>query len=79
MAVQHYEFSFGYDPLKVHTFARILTGHPLEVSNEGLLAIRNMGIVLNVGSTCVLFNGFGGLALIEHQIVERYDVSLVTL
>src|SRR3954469_6766001 len=48
MAGQHYEFSPGYNPCEVPPFARICTSHLLEVINERLLAIGNMGIVLNV-------------------------------
>src|SRR5512134_270682 len=79
MAVEDYIVAFSYDPLEVHTFARIVPGHPVKVVNEGLLAIRHMRIVLNVGSTCVLFDRVRGSALIEHQVVERKHVSLVTL
>src|SRR5438067_5445742 len=79
MAVKNHVVSFSYDPLEVHPFARILPRHPLKVLNEGLLAIRHMGIVLDVSGACVMRNCVGRPALIEHEIVERNDVALVTL
>src|SRR5512134_1114397 len=79
MAVEDYIIAFSYDPLEVHTFARIVPGHPVKVVDKGLLAIRHMRIVLDVGSTCVLFDRVRGSALVEHQVVERKHVSLATL
>jgi hypothetical protein len=79
MAVEDNIIAFSYDPLEVHTFAWIVPSHTLEVLNEGLLAIRHMRIVLDVGGACVLFDRVRRFALVEHQIVERKHVSLVTL
>jgi hypothetical protein len=78
MAVENDIVSFRYNPLELHTFARVVLGHPVEVVNEGLFAIRHMRIVLNVCGACIPFDCLSGSALIEHQVVERNHVSLVT-
>jgi len=79
MAMQHDMVSLGDHALEVHALARILPGHPLEVLDERLLAIGHLGIVLSVGVCGVLLDGFSGLALVEHQVVERLDGLLVPL
>ena len=76
-AMQDNVVSFGHDPLELDTFARVLSRHALKVIDERLLAISDTGIVLDVDLTDELLIGVGGLALVEHQIVESHHRRLV--
>ena len=58
-------------------FARMFAGHPFEIVNEGRLAVRHMGSVLNVLRSGVARDGVGGAAIIEHHFVKGDDVGLV--
>src|SRR5947199_35719 len=44
MAMQHDQVAFGDDALEVHALARVCFGHPFEIVDEGLLAVRNVRI-----------------------------------
>lgn len=68
--MQHDVVVLGNDALEVNTFSGVLLCHPGEVLDERLFAICYRRIVLKVHITCVPFDGFGRLALVEHQIVE---------
>ena len=41
------------DTFELHTLAWILAGHRFKLLNEGLLAVANRGIVLNISFPCV--------------------------
>jgi hypothetical protein len=65
----------------LHAFdslARKLPRHPLEIGNEGILAVSHVGIVLDAGIPGVLVDGFSRTILIEHQVIQGNDVLLVT-
>jgi hypothetical protein len=66
----------GCDAIEFDPFARVLTSHPFKVIDECLRAISYTGIVLNVNAH-VLADGISGLALVEHEIVERHHRGLV--
>src|SRR3954471_200553 len=79
VAVQDHEVALSDDTFEVHAFAGILAGHALEVINEGLFAILDMRVMLDVGASGIASNGFRRLALVKHQIIERLYVGLVAL
>ena len=58
---------------ELNAFARILPRHPVEVLDEGSLAVGDDRVVLGVGRASVPSDRFSGLALIEHQIVKGSD------
>ena len=77
VAVQHdvltlCDGSYELDPLSGE-----LSSHSLEVVDEGLLAIGDMGVVLGVGISRVALDGFGWTQVIEHQVIEGHHVCLV--
>jgi hypothetical protein len=75
--MQHHVVALGEHSLKVHSLARILPRHAREVLDERVLAVRDRWIVLDVHLSDEAADCFGGLALIEHQIVERGDRPLI--
>ena len=79
ITVQDHVVSFGNHPLEVDTLAWIVLCHPREVRDEGLLAISNGGIMLDIDLSCVSLDCLGGLTLVEHQIVELCHCLLVAL
>ena len=72
ITVQDHVVSFGNRTLEVDALAWILLCHPREVLNEGFLAISNSGIMLDIHLPCISLNRFGGLTLVEHQIIELH-------
>jgi len=76
-AVKHYKIAIRDDAFELRTFPRILGSHSRELLDEGLLAIGRARIVLNIHVTDILLCGFGRFALIEHQVVEGYDIPFV--
>ncbi len=76
-AVKHYKIAIRDDAFELRTFPRILGSHSRELLDEGLLAIGRARIVLNIDVTDILLYGFGRFALIEHQVVEGYDIPFV--
>ena len=76
-AMQHDELAFGDDALEVHALAGVLARHAFEVGDEGLLAIGDGRVVLNVARAGVALDGVPRPALVEHQVVESHDVGLV--
>jgi hypothetical protein len=79
ITVQDHVVSFGKRTFKVDALAWILLCHPREVRNEGLLAISNSGIMLDIRLPCISLDRFGGLTLIEHQIIELHHRLFVAL
>src|SRR5216684_5000133 len=79
VAVQHHVAPLGDDALELDMLARILGGHTYKVVDEGLLAVADVGVVLNVRVARVERDGLGGAALVEHQVVEGDDALLVPL
>ncbi len=76
VAVQDHKVSFGYSPFEFDSLARVVCCHLLEIVDEGLLAVTNSRVVLDVGVANELFDGLSWLALVEHQVVERLCASL---
>ena len=79
MAMQDDVVALGHHPLKLHAFARILPCHALEIIHEGLLAIANVRVVLDVLRSRVALDGLTRLALVKHEIVEGRHVALIPL
>jgi hypothetical protein len=79
VAVQHDVVSLGDHAFELHVLARELGGHADEVIDEGLFAVADVGIVLDVHVAGVERDRIGGTALVEHQIVESGDGLLVAL
>src|SRR6476620_5604736 len=79
MAVQYDVVPLSDDPHEPHPLARVLPCHPCEVVDERGFSIRHHRIVLGVAWPNVLLDGFGGFALVEHQVVELHDPTLVLL
>ena len=79
MAMQHHVITFRHRANEMGNLARVRVAHPLEILNEGLLAVGNMRVVLDVLVTDVSFYGLTRLALIEHQVVEGLRISFVLL
>lgn len=77
MAVQYYEVTFGNSSIDLNALARPFLCHPLEVIDEATLAVRNVGIVLDVICPGIEFDRLARAAVIEHQFVKGDDVSLV--
>ena len=61
IAVQDDEVAVGQDATELHALAGILARHPLEVFDEGVLAVRDNRIVLGVRRTHVTAHGFSRL------------------
>jgi hypothetical protein len=79
VTVEHDEIAFCDSSLEVNRFPWVFRVHPLEVLDERFLSISNFGIVLDVDVTGIFLDGFAGLALIEHQVVERLRIPFVLL
>src|SRR5688500_19939178 len=63
---------------EVDALARIFPRHARKVVDESLLAVGHAGIVLNIDVPDVSLDRFGGLALIELQVVEsRYGLFVL--
>src|SRR5262249_45729916 len=77
VTVQHDELALGDRALELDALARVLTRHALEVIDEGLLTVRDAGIVLGIRRARKADYRFGRIALVEHQIVERDHGRLV--
>src|SRR5687768_11062493 len=77
IAMQDHHVTLCQHAAKLHTLAGILSSHSLEVVDEGVLAVRNHRIVLDVGATHVTPHGLRRFTLVEHQVVERSDCALV--
>jgi hypothetical protein len=78
-AVQHHMVPVCEGPDNVDVLTGIVGGHPLEILNECLLSITDVGIVLDVDLAGELLDCLSRLALIEHEIVEGDDSRLVPL
>jgi len=75
--MQHDVIALGDDTLELNVLSGVLLRHPREVLDEGTLAVRDAGVVLNIDIACVFLDGFGGAALVEHQVVKGSDSGLV--
>jgi len=53
--------------------------HPFKMLNDRLRSICYALIVLNVHISGVLLERFGGLTLVEHEIIKRQDIFFVPL
>src|SRR6267142_3751819 len=78
MAMQNHVVAFGENSFEVHMLARVLLRHPLEVRNEGFLAIRDVRIVLPVYSARVSLDRLSRLASVEHEVVKLFHRALVS-
>jgi hypothetical protein len=76
VAVEDGEVALCHGPDELDALAGILGGHPLEVVDEGLLAIRDVRIVLDVLVPDVALDGLSGAALVEHQVIELHRQRL---
>lgn len=79
VAVQHHIVALSDRPHELYLLAGVLACHPLKVRDEPVLAVGHVRVVLGVRSPNVPLHGLAGLALVEHQVVERHDSSLVPL
>jgi len=79
VTVENHVVAIANHPSELDSLAWVLGGHSVEVLDEGLLAICNHRIVLDVGVPYVFLNGLGRLALVEHEVVEGLRVLLVPL
>ena len=61
VAVKDDKVAFCNDALEIDPLAGILGRHPLEVLDEGLLAVTNMRVVLGVGIAPVALDRLGGV------------------
>ena len=76
-AMQNDVETIGQHSTEFNTFARVRARHSLEVRNKRILAVSDDGIVLDVRCADVPAHRFGGFALVEHEVVEGRDGSLV--
>jgi len=79
VAVQHHVVALSDHPHELYLLARVRARHLLKVLDEPVLAVGHVRVVLGVRSPNVPLHGFAGLALVEHQVVERRNGSLVPL
>ena len=79
MAMEHNELTFGQRALEVHSLAGVRGAHALEVLDEGLLAVRNAGVVLDLDVANELVDRLPRAAFVEHQVIEGLGVSFVLL
>ncbi len=79
MAVQNDQVVFRYRSFEVRHLARKLGRHLLKILYERFLAVANMRVVLDVVIAHELFNGLAGLALIKHQVIERFRIGCILL
>jgi hypothetical protein len=79
ITVQDDEIAFGEDAFEMHALARIFVCHSREVFDESRFAVRDGGVMLNVSIACIFFDCFGGLTLIEHQIIKSHYIFFVLL
>jgi hypothetical protein len=79
ITVQYNVVALGDDALEVHAFPGVLLRHTLEIVDERLLPVCYVRIVLEVDITRVPLYRLGGLALVEHQVVEAHHGLLVAL
>lgn len=77
MAVQYDEFAVCEYSLELDALARVVSCHLVEVVNESLLAVADVGVVLPVLLAAVAFDGFARLATVEHEVVKSDDVGFV--
>ncbi len=77
MAMEYDVVSFSNNTSIPHMLTGVILRHFSEVVNECRLSVSDEGIVLDVHLSHVLLNRFGGLALVEHQIIEGLHVLLV--
>lgn len=68
----------GEHALDLDTLTRELGCHPLEVLDEGLLAVAHARVVLALLRPGVAFDRLRRSVLVEHQVVEVDDVLLVS-
>ena len=79
VAMQDHVVALADHPLELDPLAGVLVSHPEEVVDERLLAVRHLGVVLDVGGRGVPLDGFGGTILVEHEIMKLDRVGLVAL
>src|SRR5579884_3078132 len=79
MAVQYDVVPLCNDPHEPHLLARVLLCHPVEVVNEGVLAICHHRVVLRIAVSDVPLDRLGGTAPVEHQVIELHDPPFVLL
>jgi len=78
-AMQHDKVALGNGPLDLDPFARPFARHALEIGDEPVLAVGDMGIVLRIGIPRVAFDRGARLTVVEHHLVERDDIRFVAL
>lgn len=79
MTMQDDMIALAKDALEMHALSGVLASHPLEVLNESVLAVCDVRVVLNVDVPDVPFDGLPWPAMVEHQVVEGSNGSLVPL
>ena len=61
----------------LNALAGILLGHLLEISDECILAVPYMRIVLDVLRASICGDRVSGAAIVEHHLIERDDIGFV--
>jgi hypothetical protein len=78
-SMKNHVIAFREYPHEMNPLAGVLLRHTLEVANKPLLAVFHHWIVLNVGIANIPVDGFGGTALVEHQVVKGLNRFLILL
>src|SRR5918993_4882995 len=79
VTVEDHVIAFRDHPLELHSLARVLPSHSLEIRYEGCFAVGDHGIVLGVCSAHMALDCFRRTRLIEHEVVKRCDRAFVAL
>ena len=77
--MQHDVVALRDDALELDALTGVLSGHPLEVVDERLLAVADVRVVLDVDVARVPVHRFGGPGCVEHEVVEGRNCRLVAL
>ncbi|MDB5860758.1 MAG: hypothetical protein JWQ76_4447 [Ramlibacter sp.] len=75
--VEDHVRAFGNHALEVDPLAWERARHPLEVVDEGFLAVADARVVLDIRCAGMSLDRLPGPAVVEHQLIEREDVLLV--
>jgi len=76
-AVEDDQVVIGDGSLELDALAGVFGSHPLEVLDEGLLAVGDVWVVLDVLISDVAVDRLAWTTLVEHQVVERHRCLLV--
>src|SRR5262245_57377252 len=78
-AMQHHVIALRYGALELDLLAGILARHALEVGDERFLAVGDLRVVLDVPRAGEALHRLARPGLVEHQVIERHRVALVSL